>query len=185
MRGPGRIPRARACDNAQEKTDSRAMTAQPRQPEGNLREGGTRAPLAMDMEQPSQTGAGIRILLADDDEVLRMVQADFLRRFGYDVHAAEDGNAAMKHLSAQMVDLVITDMVMPGSDGVEVIRHIRKTYPQLKIIAISGGGATKRELLLDIARVLGVSRTLEKPFTMTALLNAVREVLGDDHRKTV
>jgi CheY-like chemotaxis protein len=131
----------------------------------------------MDAEAPSQTGAGIRILLADDDEVLRVVQSDFLRRFGYDVHVAEDGRAAMKYLAAQAVDLVITDMVMPGSDGVEVIRHIRKTYPQLKIIAISGGGATKRELLLDIARVLGVARTLEKPFTMTALLKAVREVI--------
>jgi CheY-like chemotaxis protein len=65
---------------------------------------------------------------------------------------------------------------------VEVIRHIRKTYPKLKIIAISGGGATKRELLLDIARVLGVSRTLEKPFTMTALLKAVHEVLGSSAR---
>jgi CheY-like chemotaxis protein len=133
----------------------------------------------MDAEAPSQTGAGIRLLLVDDDEVLRVVQSDFLRRFGYDVHAAEDGRAAMKHLAAQPVDLVITDMVMPGSDGVEVIRHIRKMYPQLNIIAISGGGgSTKRELLLDIARVLGVAKTLEKPFTMTALLKAVREVTG-------
>jgi len=133
----------------------------------------------MDADAPSQTGAGIRILLADDDEVLRVVQSDFLRRFGYDVCVAEDGRAAMKYLAGQAVDLVITDMVMPGSDGVEVIRHIRKTYPQLKIIAISGGGATKRELLLDIARVLGVRRTLEKPFTMTALLKAVREVIEE------
>ena len=141
--------------------------------------GGTRMPLTMDAEEPSQTGAGIQILLVDDDEVLRVVQSDFLRRFGYGVHAAEDGRAAMKHLAAQPVDLVITDMVMPGSDGVEVIRHIRKMHPQLNIIAISGGGgSTKRELLLDIARVLGVAKTLEKPFTMTALLKAVREVTG-------
>jgi CheY-like chemotaxis protein len=133
----------------------------------------------MNTEQPSPTGTGVRILLADDDDVLRVVQADFLRRFGYQVHVAEDGHEAMKSLAVQPMDLVITDMVMPGSDGVEVIRHIRKTYPALKIIAISGGGATKRELLLDIARVLGVSRTLEKPFTMAALLQAVRDVLGE------
>lgn len=155
------------------------MTVHPFQSGGKTPIEGTRPPLAMDMEQPSQTGAGVHILLADDDEVLRVVQADFLRRFGYQVHAAEDGRAAMKYLTAQVVDLVITDMVMPGSDGVEVIRHIRKTYPDLKIIAISGGGATKRELLLDIARVLGVRRTLEKPFTMTALLKAVREVIDE------
>jgi CheY-like chemotaxis protein len=155
------------------------MTAPSFQTGGKAREGGTRSPLAAGAEPPVQTGAGIRILLADDDETLRVVQSDFLRRFGYQVRAAEDGRAAMKGLAEQAVDLVITDMVMPGSDGVEVIRHIRKTYPKLKIIAISGGGATKRELLLDIARVLGVRRTLEKPFTMTALLKAVREVIEE------
>lgn len=155
----------------------RSMTSHSFQSGGKFPTGGTRPPLAMDEEAPSQTGAGIRILLVDDDEVLRVVQSDFLRRFGYEIHAAEDGRAAMKYLAAQSVDLVVTDMVMPGSDGVEVIRHIRKTYPQLKIIAISGGGATKRDLLLDIARVLGVARTLEKPFTMTALLKAVRETI--------
>ena len=124
------------------------------------------------------TGKGIHLLLADDDEVLRAVQADFLRRYGFTVHAAEDGRAAINYLQSNTVDLVITDMVMPGSDGVEVIRHIRKLLPSMKIIAISGGGATRRELLLDIARVLGVSRTLEKPFTMAKLLGTVREVLG-------
>ncbi|MGC4074724.1 MAG: response regulator [Nibricoccus sp.] len=155
------------------------MTSHSFQNSGKGREGGTRSPLAAEAEPPSQTGAGIRILLADDDEVLRVVQSDFLRRFGYEVLASEDGRAAMKSLAEQPVDLVITDMVMPGSDGVEVIRHIRKQYPQLKIIAISGGGATKRELLLDIARVLGVRRTLEKPFTMTALLKTVREVIDE------
>jgi CheY-like chemotaxis protein len=145
---------------------------------GRSQSGGSKSPLTAEAKAPGQSGAGIRILLADDDEVLRAVQADFLRRFGFEVQVAEDGQAAMKMLTQTSVDLVITDMVMPGSDGVEVIRHIRKMYPALKIIAISGGGATKRELLLDIARVLGVTRTLEKPFTMTALLKAVQEVLG-------
>jgi CheY-like chemotaxis protein len=140
--------------------------------------GETRSPLTLGTEVPTQTGAGIRLLLAEDDAALRVVEVDYLRRFGYEVHAAEDGRAALKYLRTETVDLVITDMMMPGSDGVEVIQHIRKTYPKLKIIAISGGGATKRELLLDIARVLGVSRTLEKPFTMTALLTTVREVLA-------
>ncbi len=127
---------------------------------------------------PQEIGHGIHVLLADDDDVLRGVQTDFLRRFGFTVHAAEDGRAAINSLKNNHVDLVITDMVMPGSDGVEVIRHIRKLFPDMKIIAISGGGATRRELLLDIARVLGVSRTVEKPFTMTTLLGTVLEVLG-------
>jgi CheY-like chemotaxis protein len=131
------------------------------------------------VDPPAPTGAGKHILIVDDEEVLRLVQSDYLRRFGFEVHLAENGQIAMKHLATFPVDLVITDMVMPGSDGVEVIRHLRKTRPAVKVIAISGGGATRSELLLDIARVLGVSRTLEKPFTLTTLLKAVREVLAE------
>jgi CheY-like chemotaxis protein len=131
------------------------------------------------VEAPAPTGAGTRILIVEDEAVLRLVQADFLRRFGFEVLLAENGAAAVKQLHDRPAHLVITDMVMPGTDGVEIIRHIRKTYPQLKLIAVSGGGATQSGLLLDIARVLGVNRTLEKPFTLTALLKAVREVLSE------
>ncbi len=148
----------------------------PDQAPGRTPTDGTSAP--SDEASSSEIGRGIELLLADDDETLRTVQTGYLRRYGYTVYPAEDGRAAINLLKNNKVDLVITDMVMPGSDGVEVIRHIRKLAPEIKIIAISGGGATRRELLLDIARVLGVSRTLEKPFTMAELLATVREVLN-------
>lgn len=118
-----------------------------------------------------------RILLVDDDEVLRMVQAHFLRRFGYRVDAASDGVGAIKHLNAQPADLVITDMVMPGTDGVQLIQHLRREHPSVKIVAISGGGPMTPDLMMDIARMLGADVTLMKPFTLIALLKAVRSQL--------
>ncbi len=117
------------------------------------------------------------ILLVDDDEVLRMVQGHFLRRFGYRVDAAADGVGAIRHLDAQPADLVITDMVMPGTDGVQLIQHLRRNHPAVKIVAISGGGPMAPELLTDIARVLGADATLMKPFTLIALLKTVRAVM--------
>ncbi|ATC63507.1 response regulator [Nibricoccus aquaticus] len=119
-----------------------------------------------------------RILLVDDDEVLRMVQAHFLRRFGYHVDAASDGMGAIKHLNAQPADLVITDMVMPGTDGVQLIQHLRKHHPAVKIVAISGGGPMAPDLMTDIARALGADATLMKPFTLIALLKAVRALMA-------
>ncbi len=118
-----------------------------------------------------------RILLVDDDEVLRMVQAHFLRRFGYRVDAAADGAGAIRHLNAQEAGLVITDMVMPGTDGVQLIQHLRKHHPAVKILAISGGGPMSPDLMMDIARALGADVTLMKPFTLIALLKAVRSLL--------
>lgn len=119
-----------------------------------------------------------RILLVDDDETLRMVQTDFLKRFGYRVHTAHDGDVACDFLMEQSVDLVITDMVMPHTDGVELIRHIRKRHPDTKVIAMSGGGTMAAGLMVDIARMLGVHAALAKPFTLVSLRNAVREVLS-------
>lgn len=124
-----------------------------------------------------------RILLVDDDEVLRMVQSHFLRRFGYRVDAAADGVGAIQHLNAQPADLVITDMVMPGTDGVQLIQHLRREHPSVKIVAISGGGPMTPQLMTDIARMLGANVTLMKPFTLVALLQAVRSLLPSTEKR--
>ena len=118
-----------------------------------------------------------RILLVDDDEVLRVVQAHFLRRFGYRVDAAADGARAIEHLNAQPVELVITDMVMPGTDGVQLMKHLRTHHPAVKILAISGGGSMAPDLMTGMARMLGADVTLMKPFTLISLLKAVRSLL--------
>ncbi len=135
---------------------------------------------ACDPVQDEAMDAGLqgpRILLVDDDEVLRMVQAHFLRRFGYRVDAAADGAGAIQSLNAQAAGLVITDMVMPGTDGVQLIQHLKKNHPAVKILAISGGGPMTPDLMTDIARALGADVTLMKPFTLIALLRAVRSLL--------
>lgn len=118
-----------------------------------------------------------RILVVDDDEAIRQLQTTYLRRVGYEVSSVQDGASALRFLVDEKVDLVITDIVMPGSDGVELIRGLRKEYPELNIIAMSGGGAMSSHLLLHIARSLGVGRTLAKPFGLDELLHAVRAAL--------
>ena len=84
----------------------------------------------------------------------------------------------LKLLAASGADLVITDVFMPGQDGIEVLRRIRKEFPAVKVIVISGGDASGR---MDMSREvlqLGAARHLGKPFAPADLVKAVREVLG-------
>jgi len=123
------------------------------------------------------TGAGgaARVLIVDDESAVRNFFRRVLTEAGWGVVVAEDGAAALKIANSQRFDLLLTDLVMPNCEGIEVIRRIRKEQPELKIIAVSGafGGA-----FLEIARLLGASRTLAKPVTAEELVSAVREVLA-------
>lgn len=140
------------------------------------------AVLARAATAPATVRTQSRVLVVDDDEDIRQLQTTYLRRVGYDVSSVGDGASALRFLVDEKVDLVITDIVMPDSDGVELIRNLRREYPDLRIIAMSGGGAMSSHLLLHIARSLGVSRTLAKPFGLDALLHAVRAALDPRHR---
>ncbi len=116
------------------------------------------------------------ILLAEDDEAIRQMVRRTLEQAGYSVCEAADGTEAMRALSCVPFDLLITDIVMPGADGIETILHARKIMPGIKIIAISGCGS--RDLFLDDASSLGATRTVSKPFRPTQLLHVVTELLG-------
>ncbi len=76
------------------------------------------------------------------------------------------------------VDLIITDVFMPEKEGLETIRELRSEYPEVKIIAISGGGKNINLDFLPLAKQLGALRTLKKPFDRQEMLDAVQEVLG-------
>ena len=117
-----------------------------------------------------------RILLIEDDTVIRRVISLNLVNAGYTVFEATHGADALLQLRKNPTDLVITDMLMPEMDGVETIQLLRRTFPTLKIIAISGGGMASADYYLKIARELGVSKTLKKPFTFPELLGAIQEV---------
>lgn len=118
------------------------------------------------------------ILVVDDEAGLREIFVDSLEMAGYRAIAAEDGARALKLLSKEKVDLLITDILMPEVDGMELIMQARKTHPGLKVLAMSGGGRTSAEVLINIARRLGVQGTLEKPFELAAMLREIESLVG-------
>lgn len=129
------------------------------------------------MSNAVQTQAPL-ILIADDEEGLRDIFAESLKLSGYRVSTAENGAAALRVLGAEAVDLLLTDILMPDVDGIELIMQARRSHPELKVIAMSGGGRTAAEVLINIARRLGVHATLEKPFDLPTLLAKIEEFVG-------
>ena len=119
--------------------------------------------------------ACIRVI--DDDDDLRETVRRTLQSRGHAVQEAEEGGAAIAHLAERAPDLVITDIFMPGQNGIETLIELRKAFPKLKVIAMSGGDASGLLNLLDDAELLGANWTLPKPFTPEELIAAVNHVL--------
>ena len=118
-----------------------------------------------------------RILVIDDEELVRMTVSQMLESDGHRVTEATDGKEGLAILRETPMDLVITDILLPKKDGVEIIREIKQDFPDVKIIAITGfRGKYNR---LPAAAYLGAQRTLTKPFKMEEMLEAVEEVLGE------
>jgi CheY-like chemotaxis protein len=117
-----------------------------------------------------------RILIIDDDADLRTTLREILEQAGYEVVEVSDGREGLQRYLGASVDLVITDLLMPEQEGVETIRDLRQINPQVRIIAMSGGGQTGRMNFLQVATVLGAQRTLHKPFNRQTLLEAVRDL---------
>ncbi len=117
-----------------------------------------------------------KILIVDDNEAFRSSVGAVLRREGYDVHFAAEGAAALTLYRKHPFDLVITDLIMPGKEGLETIMELHRLEPALKIIAMSGGGRMDANDYLPMAKDLGAAETLEKPFTSAELLRAVSNV---------
>lgn len=123
-----------------------------------------------------------RILLIDDDGAVRAAISLILEQEGYDVTAAEDGQAGIDLAKASTFDLAIVDMFMPGLDGIETIAAIRRLAPALPIIATSGavarqngGDATD---VLSTATERGASMVVHKPFRPRELLQAISACLA-------
>ena len=119
----------------------------------------------------------IRILLIDDDELLRVTLKDILERAGYQVVDASDGNLGNKLYREDLFDLIITDIFMPNQDGITTISNLKKINPQVKIIAISGGGKIlKSSEYLMHAKLLGALKTIQKPIDPKELLQTIKEL---------
>jgi CheY-like chemotaxis protein len=122
-----------------------------------------------------------RVLIVDDETGIITVLKEMLLRLDCEVMTAASGSEALEKLSVGGVDLVVTDIVMPDLDGLELIANIQSLYPDLKVIAISGGGAQEGpEGYLRDAKELGAVRCLRKPFMLKELAALVKEVLEED-----
>ena len=120
-----------------------------------------------------------RILVIDDHEDICSFMKEALQMSGYAVDVACDGNSGLAVQRRQPADVVITDIFMPDADGMETIQRLKKEFPKVKIIAMSGGGMmTKNVDYLSMAREFGADRVLPKPFDHNALLGAISAVLG-------
>ena len=120
-----------------------------------------------------------RILVMEDDTQFRQMLRLILERAGYEVVDAPDGKEGLKLYRQAPTDLVITDIIMPEKEGVETIIELRRDFPNVKIIAISGGGRIDSKACLNMAGNLGVVRTFSKPFDRGELLEAIQELLGE------
>jgi CheY-like chemotaxis protein len=119
------------------------------------------------------------ILIIDDDPAVQSLFQQFFEAEGYTVTLADDGKDGLWKMRQQTPDLIITDIMMPVMDGLEVIQEIRQHSPELPIIAMSGGMRTAPLNFLPHAKKFGACRVFGKPVSLAELLNAVQELLAD------
>lgn len=116
------------------------------------------------------------ILLVDDNAPLREIMALVLRRAGHRVLEAGGGGEGFRRLDDEPVDVVVTDVLMPEPDGLEMLRRCREEHPALRVVVISGDSPRVAPLYLKVAETLGAHRVLLKPFSTAVLLDAVQDL---------
>lgn len=118
-----------------------------------------------------------RILIIDDEPDIRSTLRAILEIQGWQVDEADNGRSGIECIRQKGADLVITDILMPDTDGLETVREIQKAAPQIPIVAMSGGGHLTPDNFLKIAEHLGASRTFRKPFLAREVVDAIHELL--------
>ena len=118
-----------------------------------------------------------RILIIDDEPQIRSMLRLMLERDGYEVVEAPDGIEGIRAYRRKPADLIITDLIMPNKDGIGMIIDLQKEFPDVKIIAMSGGGLNKPEGYLKGAKKLGATCTLTKPIDREKMLRAVKNTI--------
>ena len=118
-----------------------------------------------------------RLLLVDDDDGMRRALRRALEHEGHSVIEATNGKHALERLQETTVDLVITDIIMPDTEGLELTFILHKTHPHLPVIAISGGGNRTPEFHLSLARHAGAAHVFAKPFVVEEFLEKVSELI--------
>lgn len=120
-----------------------------------------------------------RILLIEDDEAIRTLLREYLAREGHEVTTASNGREGLEMFRPGGFDLVITDLIMPEMEGIEVLQELRQRDTKIPALAMSGGGQFgAAETYLRLAALLGAGRVLAKPFTREQFLAGVNDALG-------
>jgi len=121
-----------------------------------------------------------RVLVVDDHADLRASLKELLELLGYEVETARDGAAALTRHRSRAVAIVITDIFMPGTEGMETISRFKREWPKVRVIAMSGGGEVAKSSYLQAALHIGADAILRKPFTLESLHAALvpGEVVG-------
>ncbi|GLT00094.1 response regulator [Sphingobium jiangsuense] len=121
----------------------------------------------------------IRILLAEDDDAMRQYLARALERAGYDVSPVDRGTAALPLLEAESFDLLLTDIVMPEMDGIELAQHAARVAPDMRVMFITGFAA----VTLKAGNAVPQAKVLSKPFHLRDLVLEVDRIFGLESAK--
>jgi CheY-like chemotaxis protein len=124
-----------------------------------------------------------KILVLDDEPSILLMIKKMLEKAGYEVIVASNGKEGMRLFERDKPDLVITDIIMPEKEGLETIFELRRMHPDLKIIAISGGGRISPDGYLPGAKLLGANMVFQKPLVQKEFLEAVASLLEDPKGK--
>ena len=122
------------------------------------------------------------ILIVEDDKDLREMLKTSLIKRKYTILEAANGKEAILHFKPALTDLVITDLLMPDEDGLKVIMKIKEIKPDIKIIAISGGGKAGPGNYLNVARALGADEVFPKPFSLYELISKIEFLLEPEQQ---
>jgi CheY-like chemotaxis protein len=140
----------------------------------------------MKIQNPLSKPASKNLLIVDDNPDILLTWRLYLEKAGFNVLDAEDGNAALSVLNKSPIDLLITDIVMPDMDGIELLLKVKQDYPTIKIITISGkfdsaiGNDNDISFYLSAAKSFGANLILKKPVKYNELVNCVNTLLKED-----
>ncbi len=118
-----------------------------------------------------------KIVIIEDDLIIRESLKEILEMNSYEVLATDTGIDLMKKITGFKPDVLITDIIMPDKDGIEIIIEVKKMLPNIILIAISGGGRIDSESYLNTAKYLGADATLKKPFTHDQLISLIKSLV--------
>ena len=120
------------------------------------------------------------VMVIDDDEQIRKLLREMLEREGYEVVTASNGAEGIRLHGERSADLIITDILMPVKEGISTIHELRSKFPEVKIVAITGGGHNgPPRHYLGMARQIGAHRVIAKPFARRQILEAIGELTSE------